>query len=393
MYVAIICLIYLLTQTKRFKNKEIRNKIIPKIILSTIFIIVITSFFWGPLLEHKIAANYEVFKAGRMERTEVLITLKLSFSDLFITLEDNNMIFEIGLISVILLVLTPIAIKKLKVKYKNTDFYHFYIFSLITGIICLIMTLKIFPFEHLPSILKMLQFSFRLLEFSSFFLAFVVAVNMNTLIKNIKYKDMAVLLIALIILTSSFAMHLHYTDNINVDRLIKGVPVTSQTGRVHAGCASFEYLPTKAFENRKYIEDRTDDVIVLNGQVQIENKVKENTNLICDISYVLEDTKIELPYIYYLGYEVILEKDGEIIKLKTYETENGFVGVTLPVLEKGTIKVSYEGTFLMNVTKIISILGVIILIILMVKDKIINNKIISEKLNLIKQKKFKSIKN
>jgi hypothetical protein len=139
------------------------------------------------------------------------------------------------------------------------------------------MTLKIFPFEHLPSILKMLQFSFRLLEFSSFFLAFVVAVNMNTLIKNIKYKDMAVLLIALIILTSSFTMHLHYTDNINVDRLIKGVPVTSQTGRVHAGCASFEYLPTKAFENRKYIEDRTDDVIVLNGQAKIENKVKENT--------------------------------------------------------------------------------------------------------------------
>ena len=147
---------------------------------------------------------------------------------------------------------------------------------------------------------------------------------------------------------------------------------------------SAEFKTSKAFENRNYIEDRTDDIIILNGQAQIENKVKENTNLTCDISYVLEETQIELPYIYYLGYEVILEKDGETIKLKTCETDNGFIGVTLPVLEKGTLTVSYEGTFLMKIAKVVSILGVIILIILMVKDKIINNRIISKKLNLIK---------
>lgn len=371
MYTAIICFIYLLTQIKKLKNKTI----IRKIVISLLFIIVITSFFTLPLLEHKMSANYEVFKEGRMERTDVLVAFKLSFLELFITPKENIMTYEIGWLSVILLILSPIVIKKLKQKCKKTDFYRFYIFALIAGLISIVMTLKIFPFEKLPSILKMLQFSFRMLEFSSFFFAFVVAVNIGVLLKKVKYKDVAVITIVLMILTCSFIPHLHYKDNIDENRLIEGVPVTSKTGRVHAGCASFEYLPCKAFENRSYIETRSNDVLVLEGNAKIENSNKENTNLTCKISYVLEEIKLELPYIYYLGYEVTLEKDGEITKLDTYETENGFVGVTIPVLEEANLQVHYEGTILMKISAIVSIIGVIILIILLFTSNLIKRKL------------------
>lgn len=358
MYTAIFCFIYVLTQIKKLKNKNI----VKKLIISLIFILVITSFFYVPLLEHKLAADYEVFKEGRMERTEVLVAFKLSFLELFITPKENIMTYEIGFLSVILLVLSPIVIKKLKKKCKNTDFYKFYIFSLIAGLISIIMTLKIFPFEKLPSILKMLQFSFRMLEFSSFLFAFVVAVNLGVLVKKVKYKGITATTIILMILTCIFIPHLHYKDNIDENRLIKGVRVTSQTGRVHAGCASFEYLPTKAFENRKYIEERADEVIILQGNATITNQEKENTNLSCNISNVTEETKIELPYIYYLGYEVDLEQNGEITKLKTYETDNGFVGVTIPSLDEGKIEVHYEGTILMKISSGISILGLVLLV-------------------------------
>ena len=371
MYIAIICFIYLLTQIKKLKNKTI----IRKIVISLLFIIVITSFFTLPLLEHKMSANYEVFKEGKMERTDVLVAFKLSFLELFITPKENIMTYEIGWLSVILLILSPIVIKKLKQKCKKTDFYRFYIFALIAGLISIVMTLKIFPFEKMPSILKMLQFSFRMLEFSSFFFAFVVAVNIGVLLKKVKYKDVAVITIVLMILTCSFIPHLHYKDNIDENRLIEGVPVTSKTGRVHAGCASFEYLPCKAFENRSYIETRSNDVLVLEGNAKIENSNKENTNLTCKISYVLEEIKLELPYIYYLGYEVTLEKDGEITKLDTYETENGFVGVTIPVLEEANLQVHYEGTILMKISAIVSIIGVIILIILLFTSNLIKRKL------------------
>lgn len=355
LYTAILCFIYLIVQCKTLKKKQVRKKIF----ISIFFILVLSSFFWAPLLEHKLATKYEVFKSGRMERTEVLVALKLDFFELFFTPKENIRIYEIGLLSTILLIMTPVALKKLKEKWKNTDFYRFYIFSLIVGIVSCIMTLKIFPFELLPSILKMLQFSFRMLEFSSFFLAFVVAVNIAMLVKKMKYRDIIVFLIILMLLSTILIPHLQYTNNLDEERLWPAVPVTENTGRVHAGCASFEYLPSKAFENRSYIETRKDEIIIIEGNVEISEYKKENTNLYCVLKNGEEQTKLELPYIYYLGYEVTIEQSGNIEKLETYETENGFIGVSIPSLEEGSLKVHYEGTVLMKISSIISVLGVI----------------------------------
>lgn len=358
MYIAILCFLYVLTQSKKLRRKQLRNTIL----FSIMIILMLTSFFWVPLLEHKSLVNYEVFKTGRMERTNVLIAFKLNLSQLLVTPANQIWIYEIGLLSVVLLAISPIVIQKLKKKWRHTDFYRFYLFSLFSGIICLIMTLKIFPFEHLPSILKMLQFSYRLLEFSSFFFAFVVAVNVNVVIKNIKYGDIVFILVVLMLLTVPFKSHLPYTDKLDEERLIQTVPVTSRTGRIHAGCATFEYLPSKAFEHRYYLETRSQDVIVLEGEAQIEEQKKENTNLMVSMFNVKQGTKIELPYIYYLGYEAMIKQGEEEITLETYETENGFVGVIVPTLEEGTLQVHYEGSIGMKVSAWISVLGLVVLL-------------------------------
>lgn len=372
-YVALLCFIYLFTQIKKLGDK----RILKRILVSLLFIIVITSFFWVPLLEHKLATNYEVFQPGRMERTEVMIAMKLNISDLFTTPKEYIRIYEIGFLSCVVLLFTPLVIKKLAKKYKNTDFFRFYLFSLIVGIIASIMTLKIFPFEHLPSILKMLQFSFRMLEFSSFFFAFVVAVNLGVVIKHMQYKDIILISMLLMILTLFYIPHLHYTDKLDENLLWPAVPVTENTGRVHAGCASFEYLPSKAFENRKYIETRTQNAIVMNenSSTIIENEVKNGTKMSFDVKYVLEETKIELPYIYYLGYDVTLEQNGKKVKLETYETDNGFLGITIPIMEEGNLEVCYSGTLFMKISSIVSILGVCSFILLIIRCNINIKKI------------------
>ena len=159
--------------------------------------------------------------------------------------------------------------------------------------------------------------------------------------------------------TLTFISHLHFKEeDIDESKLWPAVAVTENTGRVHAGCASFEYLPCKAFENRKYIEQRSDDVIVLNGTANIENKQKNGTKLTCNISNVTDETEIELPYIYYLGYNVKLEDNGKKKNLKTFENENGFVGVKVSNVEEGTLKVEYTGTPIMHISRFISIIGV-----------------------------------
>lgn len=283
-YTAIIALIYVFINIKKLKDKNI----IKALIINILLILIITSFFWVPLLEHKMMANYEVFKPGRMERTEVLISYKLDFYRLFFTKTNDYMLYNIGLITLIGLLLTPIALRKLK----NESYYKLYIFMLITGIVLAIMTLKIFPFEHLPAILKMLQFTFRLLEFTSFLFAFVAAINIVTVCR-INVRELIILLVALMILTIPYKSHIRTLENFDENMLWPSVPVTQETGRVHAGCASFEYLPSKAFENRKYIETRTQNAIVINenSSTIIENEVKNGTKMSFDVKYVLEETR------------------------------------------------------------------------------------------------------
>lgn len=366
LYTAIFALIYVLINFKKLKDK----KILKILLISGLLILVITSFFWAPLLELKNSANYEVFKEGRMERTEVLIAYKLDFYRLFFTKSTDYMIYEIGIITLLGLVLTPLAIKKIK----QEKYYKLYLFMLISGIVCSIMTLKIFPFEHLPSILKMLQFTFRLLEFTSFFFTVVAAINIGILSKKFEIKEVIILLSVMMILTIPFKTHLRTIENYDEQRLIDTVPVTENTGRVHAGCASFEYLPSKAFENRDYIETRNQDAIVISGKGQIENQIKEGSNMTFNVKYLLEESQIELPYIYYIGYNVTLETNGEKTKLETFETEKGFVGIKVPILEEGKIEVEYTGTTIMNLSAFLSVIGVCALIGICIKDKKIITK-------------------
>lgn len=355
MYTAIICFIYLIVFFKKLKSKTV----LKNIGVNLLFCILMTSFYWVGLLQHYLNTNYEVFVPGRMEREEILIFYKAKFSQLFITNSEQTMIYAIGLLSVIGLVLTPIAYKKIPKEYKKT-----YMFFLIAGIILIGMTLSIFPFEKLPQALTMLQFTFRLFTFTSFFFAFVVATNFAILIKNFKTLDIVVLLTISILLLLPYKSKLDFNLQENEERLINGVRVTENTGRVHAGMASMEYLPTKAFKNLKHIANRKDKVIVLdNDEAVISDYTKQSSNMNCKILNVKKETTIELPYIYYLGYRVYA--NGQEIKYT--ESDNGLIQIN--IAQDSQIKVKYLGTNEMLISYAVSIISFATIIVLNHKNK------------------------
>lgn len=355
MYTAIICFAYLIVFFKKLKSKTV----LKNIGVNLSFCLLMTSFYWVGLLQHYFSTSYEVFVPGRMEREEVLIFYKAKFSQLFITSSEQTMIYAIGLLSVIGLVLTPIAYKKVPEEYKKT-----YMFFLITGIVLIGMTLKIFPFEKLPQALTILQFTFRLFTFTSFFFAFVVATNFAILIKNFKTLDIVVLLTISILLLVPYKSKLDFNLQENEERLINGVRVTENTGRVHAGMASMEYLPTKAFKNLKYIANRKDEVIVLdNDEAVISDYTKQASNMNCKISNINKETTIELPYIYYLGYRVYA--NGQEIKYT--ESDNGFIQIN--IAKDSQIKVKYLGTNEMLISYAVSIISFATIIVLNHKNK------------------------
>ena len=69
-------------------------------------------------------------------------------------------------------------------------------------------------------------------------------------------------------------------------------------------------------------------------------------------------------YIYYLGYDVRLESNGEEKKIETYESENGFLEINLLENMQGNITIKYAGTIIMKVSAVISGLSMLAIIFL-----------------------------
>lgn len=363
MYTAIFCFIYLLINIKELKNKQVIKMLVVNILL----ILLLTSFYTIPFLEHKLSTDYEVFKPGRMERTDSLIQNKLKPIQLIYT-APYSFCFEIGLVSIIGLVLTILAHKKIEKSVKK-----FYWFALISGIVCVIMSLNFFPFEKMPAILKMIQFTFRLLEFSSFFFAVLAGINYSLVIKNFKLRDILILcFVTILLLMPAYNNCVGFGKQWSEDKLWPAVEVNENTGRVHAGCATFEYLPSKAYENLDYIKTRENRVYVLSGSATIEKEEKNGTKMTFNLSNIEKNTTLELPYIYYLGYNIQIEQNGQILTLETFESSNGFVAVNLPNTESGKITVKYTGTTIMQISYIVSIVTFVSIMVCLIVIKIKN---------------------
>lgn len=350
MYMAIICFIYVaIVIIFKIKNKESVKKQIIEIIKNLAFALVVTSFYLVPLVEHYFATSYEVFVPGRMQRIDVLKALKVKFHELFLTTSNQTMIYEIGLAQVVGLIITPFIYKKLDKKLKVT-----YTTFLVLGVMLSIMTLTIFPFEKLPSFLTMIQFTFRLLEFTAFFFSFIVAINYGTILKGFNIKDLIVLNLIVVLLTTVYTSKLKWGLPYDEQTLTQNPKtLTSQTGRVHAGMASMEYMPSKMFNNKNYVVNRKDEPVIVNSnKTTIKSYEKNDSKLKIKLENAEAGTVIELPYTYYLGYRIY--ENGKEIKYT--ESDYGFVQITLSKDGDVTIESKYLGTNAMLISFAVSVI-------------------------------------
>lgn len=396
MYTAMLCFIYLIVFIRKLNKKSILN-----LLVSLLMIVLITSFYWVGLAQHYFSTSYEVFVPGRMERVDVLNFYKTSLSQLVYTDQEQKMIYEIGIVTCIGLLLTPIAIMKFEKQEKEKDFTKIYGLFGILGIVLTIMTLKIFPFEKLPGTFTMIQFTFRLFEFTSFFFAIISAVNFWILIKNFNIRDVIIISLIACLLTTIYGKKISYEKKYDEKDFIEPRRVTKDVGRINAGMASFEYLPSKAFNCLKtYIADREDVPIILNNsdnQITISDYEKNGSNMkmkilkaspelangtdkVYEVSEELtneedtiseanqddesskanttsEDIEIELPYIYYLGYRVKI--NGK--EAKYTESEHGFVQINIDkeLNEEAEITVKYLGTNEMIIAFAVSLVSTV----------------------------------
>lgn len=376
-YALFFCIIFILLNIKDFLKKDV----IRLCLIDMFFIVLSVSLFIIPVIEHRCATNYKIFDAEIMRGTgEDIYDNSATFKQLLTDNgSDKTVSFVIG-IPIIIFTLLGIYTYN-KVSKENKDWYvNFYLL----GLISLYMVTKLFPWPIMPKFLTMAQFSWRILVFFAFFIAPVCGINIYTTTKNIKNKRISKIFIifCIVILGISTVNRLNnfiIEKSINTDKYKTYEKEKLEKKSTSVQQINREYLPMKA-EN-DYISNRKDTVYVLNGTATIENQNKENLNMSFTLKNYQENTILELPYLYYLGYNININIDGKNQNIKYFESDNGFIAISISYdIDTSDVSIDYTGTILEKIAYLISFIGFTTLIIYIVQFKKQKNSFKGEKL-------------
>lgn len=354
----IVMFIYILINYRKLRDFQV----IKILVINGLLTLCISAFFIVPLLEHKLLGDYAVFLPNKMGSIEHMYQSSVYIHQLlfgtfqqgysyYLSKVSGEMPYTLGLQLSIPLLLTPLVYRKIKEENEN------YIVLFILGLISVIATTNIFPWIIAPQVFSFVQFPWRILMFSVFFLSISSAKVICLLYEQIEIKHIiAIIVIIFVYISPLISMTLNdpnYTDN----NFVNG-DVIKDNSAVSEGCAGFEYMPVKAFKNVTYVANRKDNIILLYGETKISNEQKHGTNMTFNVES-LSDSRVELPYLYYLGWKATLKSGNEVKKLDIIESDKGFVCIKLMNNEKGLVEISYEGTTYTKISYIISIITII----------------------------------
>lgn len=356
-----LCAIFALLFVLFSYKKVFEKKTIKKLIFSLLLALLISLPTLLPLLEAKISSDYMVFDGTYMHSTGInmekhSINILKSSSNL-----PHIMVQGYVLLSIILLMSTFYLKRK---HHFNKVYFIFLSLSLIS----LFLTLNIIPWKSLPNIFSIIQFPFRFLQIFSFFISIVI----SFIYEKLNNKNIYFLLIIFLCLTCAIpfmriGIQKNTVDNnlVNFNKLKKRGDIVRSTGS-----ASAEYLPRNAIYNYDYLKERGMYPIVLLGSADINNINKDGTHLSFDI-VVNKPSYLELPFIYYPGYLVKINDK----KISTLETENGLIGIKIDS-GKYHVETKYRGSKIMIISYICCIVGILVLITMILREKRILKKII-----------------
>ena len=359
-YSAIFAALYLICHIRKLKNKEIWRKLIIDVVL----ILLVTSFYTIPIVEHKINGNYIIFNSTSMRslpedvQNSALSPIQLVKD----TIEPEGVDFNIGMPLIIFSIIGIVVASKISDDYKDE-----YLNFILIAIISLFMSMKLFPWIIMPQILTKLQFAWRMLSFFEFALSIICAINLYTLIILIsnnkeKLKTILVSLTIILVLISMSKVNYNYkyeSAKTLEDKQYEKIRINEK--RLSIWSVNREYLPANC--DYDYIENRKLGTLVLSGEAEICDENENGLSLEFNVKNAKEGTIVELPYIYYLGYSANMNDNGENKKIDTFESENGFVAIKIGEdIENAHIKIRYSGTILEKagyVISAVSILGIV----------------------------------
>lgn len=344
-------LLYVLLHYKQL----LKLRVLKLLVINGFWVIGLSLFYLVPLLEHKVLGNYEVFLPDRMGSLAAMKSMGLYPAQLLFTVFNKaELNFSLGLQLVVPLIFLPFAYKRLKVAKSIAVL-------LLLGLGSIIVMSRIFPWTLMPDFFSFVQFPWRYLGLAVFFLSIPCAYIIETVSDGLKHKELIILILVIFMYISPL-LALTATDPKITDRDYNKIDLITEQSKYSKGSAFFEYMPVKAKADISYLANREDGVILVEGDAQITDEVKDGTSLNFKVK-AAADSIIELPYLYYLGWKIGLQTEKGETNLKVHESEKGFVAVMLPAGTVGDIKAEFKGTFMTRITFIFSfLLGILFIV-------------------------------
>ena len=206
-----------------------------------------------------------------------------------------------------------------------------------------------------------------MIGFFVFFISFVCGINLYYILKQITKKDVLRLVVTFIFVAVSIiytigVMSQFYAENKEKD--IKYEISIIENKKISHKQINRDYMPLKAlYLQNDYVKDREDKTYILEGNVYILEENKENLKDELKIENAKENTLLEFPYYYYVGYQIKLESQDKIQNITAIESENGYLACIIPEdVDEGKITVEYVGTTITYASYIISTISLILFI-------------------------------
>lgn len=367
LYAAIISLIYVLVNFKRLKEKDI----LIKILINVLFIIGLSLFFIYPLVLHRFSGEYVIFDSDLMRTNgERVASGVISFKELFMEIPGQEVIFRLNIIQVVLFILSIFCYRFIDKKDRKI-YLSFIIFAILSVILC--MTKNIWKFA--PDILCNIQFPWRLLGFSGFFISTIAGINLFIILKKIfknKENGLIFVIIPIALLSLLYAYSLDYKDYTTKKDDNESIEfINNNINNIVYMNINREYMPSKTYialyKNQERVKG--DNVFILEGEALIESENKNELIYDIKLSDIKENTSIEVPFLYYKGYSAYIENEKNGRKeIDVKESDYGFLKIDIPnEYENGMIKVEYKTPityYIVYIISFVTLIGFIIYIVL-----------------------------
>ncbi len=333
-----------------------------RMVLGVVVALGLTAFFTLPLVEAKMVGIYGVFDKGYSEvyfgANPQSMNDHRAWPQQLLALEQPNKVngdglageygITLGIIGLIGIFGFWFARRGIEDENQRRFLTSIYVIALIA----ILATLPIVDWYYMPGILWQMQFPWRMLMVPALLLSVVSGYTIFSLVRKATSEKQAVAMVVASLLAIYFVMpkilpnpehHLDNVEDVREDPVVVGweseyAPMQLlcspdvEEDRKQGYACSLSRVPER-------LEERGSGLEVISGKLKLGRMKKDGLKVEFSVENETdEEAVVELPLIYYPGYEAKL--GDETLKV-AHSEENGLVAVTVPAKTQGEVKVKY----------------------------------------------------